>query len=112
MANLSLNELKIIAKIRAIKRYERVSEDKLLSALNKSEQGENIREIRKENLDEDKILRHLDFIFDPEKDHYELKKTVSAFNNNYIQNASMGVKDKNISIEEYTDAIRPYLSDI
>ena len=89
-----------------------MSEDKLLSALKKSEQGKNIREIRKENLDEDKILRHLDFIFDPEKHHYELKKTVSAFNNNYIQNESMGDKDKNISIEEYIDVMRPYLSDI
>ena len=89
-----------------------MSEDKLLSALKKSEQGKNIREIRKENLDEDKILRHLDFIFDPEKDHYELKKTVSAFNNNYIQNESLGDKDKNISIEEYIDVMRPYLSDI
>ena len=46
--------------------------------------NKTIREIRKENFDEDKILRDLDFTFDPEKDHYEPKKTVRAFNNNYI----------------------------
>ena len=44
-----------------------------------------IRKIREENLDKDKIIRDLDFIFNPEKDHYEPKKTASAFNNNYIQ---------------------------
>ena len=49
-----------------------------------------ITEIRRENRDEDKILRDLDFIFDPKKDHYEPKKTVSAFNNNYIQYESVG----------------------
>ena len=54
----------------------------------------------------------MEFIFDPEKDHHEPKKTVSAFNNNYIQYESMGAKDKNLSIEEYIDVIRPYLSDI
>ena len=71
-----------------------------------------IREIRKENRDEDKILGDLDFIFDPEKDHYKPKKTVSAFNNNYIQYESMDDKDKNLPIKEYIDLIRPYLSDI
>ena len=35
--NLSLNKLKQIAKIRGIKGYKSMPEDKLLSALNKSE---------------------------------------------------------------------------
>ena len=39
------------------------------------------------------------------------KKTVSAFNNNYIQYESIGDKDKNLSIKEYIHIIRPYLSD-
>ena len=46
------------------------------------------------------------FLFDPEKDHCEPKKTVSALNNNYIQYESIE------SIEEYINVIRPYLSDI
>ena len=49
---------------------------------------------------------------EPENDHYEPKKTASAFNNSYIQYESMGDKDKNLSVEEYIDVIRPYLSDI
>ena len=49
---------------------------------------------------------------EPKKDHYEPKKTVSPFNNNYIQYESVRDKDKNLSIKEYIDVIRPYLSEI
>ena len=71
MVNLTLNELKLIVKFRGVKGYKSMPEDKLISALNASESVKNIRELRKENLDEDKILR--DFLFDPEKDHYDPK---------------------------------------
>ena len=54
----------------------------------------------------------MDFTFYPEKDHYEPKKTVSAFNNKYIQYESIGDKDKNLSIKDYIDIIRSYLCDI
>ena len=64
-------------------------EDKLLSALNKPKPLKTRNEIRKENHDEEKIIRDLDFIFDSEKDHYKPKKTVSVFNNNYIQYESI-----------------------
>ena len=37
MLNLSLNELKLIAKSRVFKRYKRVSKERLLSALDESE---------------------------------------------------------------------------
>ena len=66
MVNLSLTELKLIVKIRVIKGYERMSEDKLLSALNKSELVTTRREI-KENRDEDKTFRNLRFLSDTEK---------------------------------------------
>ena len=59
-----------------------------------------IRKIREENRNEDQILRDLRFFLDAEKDHYEPNKTVSAFDNNYIQYESMGDKDKNLSIKE------------
>ena len=49
--------------------------------------------------------KDLDFTFDPEKDHYEPKKTVSAFNNNYIQSESIRDKDKTLTITEYLDMI-------
>ena len=48
--------------------------NKLLGALNKSEPIKSRREIRKEIHDKGKILKDLDFVFDPEKDHYEPKK--------------------------------------
>ena len=80
MVNLSLNELKLIAKFRGIKGCESMSEDKLLSALNASESVKTIREIKKVNLDENKILRNFHFIFDPEKDHYEPKKAIFNMN--------------------------------
>ena len=44
-------------------------------------------------------------------DYYKPIITNSAFNNNYIQYESMGDKGK-LSIKEYIDVIRPYLSDI
>ena len=111
-----------------------MSEDRLLSALNASEsvkeseadekfrkktvmtdptkQYKSISEIRKKNSDEDKIFRDLRFLLDPEKDHYKSVRTVSTFNNNYIQYESVGGEDKNLSIKECIDIIRPYLSDI
>ena len=110
--NLSLNELKIIANIRGIKTYEKMFKDKLLGTLNKSEPTKTRREMRKENHNKDKIHNDLDFIFDPEKDHYEPKKTVNTFNNNCIQYGSMADKDKNLFVKEYLDVIRLYLSDM
>ena len=74
--------------------------------------NKTIREIRKENRGEDKVFKDLRFLLDPEKGHYKPIKTVSAFNNNYIQYQSTGDKDKNLSSEEYIDISRPYLTDI
>ena len=52
-------------------------------------------------------------MLDPKKDYYQRKKTVSAFNNNYIQYESMGdKKHKDLLVKEYIDVIRPYLNDI
>ena len=47
-----------------------------------------------------------------DEDYYKPIITNSTFNNNYIQYESKGNKDKNLSIKEYLDMIRPYLSDI
>ena len=46
MLNLSLKELKVIAKVRGIKGYKGMSEDELLSALNLSET--RLEEIRRD----------------------------------------------------------------
>ena len=58
------------------------------------------------------MLKDLDFIFDPEKDHYEPKKTVNVFNDNYIQYESIGDKDKTQLIKEYLGMTRSNLNDI
>ena len=47
-----------------------------------------------------------------EKDYYKPIKINKAFNNNYIEYQSNGDKDKTISIEEYLDATKPYLSNM
>ena len=66
MLDLSLKELRAIAKIRGIKDHKSMSKDKLLSILHKSEQvkkNKAIRDIRKENFNSNKILkRHNNFV--------------------------------------------------
>ena len=42
----------------------------------KKEKRKNIRSIRRENYEANKILRDFDFIFDREKDHYEPKNVL------------------------------------
>ena len=73
--------------------------------------NKTITEIRQENCDKDKIFSDLRFLLDLEKDHYKPVKTVSAFNNYHIQYESIGDKNKNLSIKEYIDIIKSYLSD-
>ena len=101
--------------------------DKLLSLIDASEptgktfedakpsfksKSKTIREIRRENYEADKIIRSLDLTFDPEKDYYEPKTNVDAFNNNYIQYESIEDKDKGLTIKKYLDMIRPFLNDM
>ena len=52
MLNLSLNELKLIAKSTGIRGYKSMSKERLLSALSESESGES-----EENLDNKKNKR-------------------------------------------------------
>ena len=144
--NLSLNVLKLVEESRGIKGYKSMSKDRLLSDFNASESVEEsetmpdptkinktIRDIRKENRDEDKILRDLRFLLDPTKakrgnaikerdtralfesdedDCYKPIKTSNAFNSNYIEHETNGDTNKYLSIEEYLNKIRPYLSDM
>ena len=64
MLNLSLNELKLIAKSRGIKGYKCMSEDRLLRALSASESVkeskknfDDTKSTRNENYDADEILK-------------------------------------------------------
>ena len=46
------------------------------------------------------------------KENFKQYKFTSSFNNNYVEYKNDGNEDKNLSIKEYLDEIRPYLSDI
>ena len=59
-------------------------------------------------------IRNVRSLFDLsiDEDYYKPIITNGAFNNNYVQYESMKDKDKNLSVKEYIDVIRTYLSDI
>ena len=47
-----------------------------------------------------------------DEDYYKPVITRGAFDGSYIQYESKGEKGKNLSIKEYLNIIKPYLSDI
>ena len=71
------------------------------------------KEENKDNVIKDRILREVRILFESdEKDYYKTIRIGNAFRNNYVEYESNADKGKMISIEEYLDKIRPYLSDI
>ena len=65
MINLSLKELRLIAKNIGINGYKSMSNDRLLSMLDESKQVKNARDTRdiiKGNSDSDKILKDKNFV--------------------------------------------------
>ena len=72
-----------------------------------------IREIRNENCDEEKnSKRFVFYIWSKKGHHYEPKETVNAVNNTQIKYERMREKYKTLTIKEYLNVTRPYLSDI
>ena len=68
---------------------------------------------RKDNASKDKVLRNRGTLFESdEDDYYKPIKTGNAFSSNYIEYKSNGDKDKSLSVKEYFNKIRPYLSDM
>ena len=51
-------------------------------------------------------------MYESNEDYYEPNKVKGVFNDNYVEYESNGDKDKRLSIEEYLNMIRPYLSSI
>ena len=111
MLNLSLK-----AKNRSIKNYKSLFIHKLLTILDKLEQvkkSKAIRNIRKENFNNDKVLRDIRTLYESDKeDYYQPIRIGNAFSSNYIEYESSGGKDKTLFIDDYLDMIRQYLSDI
>ena len=57
MLNLSLNELKLVTKLRGIKGYKSMSKEKLLSALSESESAESATPLSKNSFDDEKLKK-------------------------------------------------------
>ena len=91
LSSLSSNELRLISKLRRkIKNYENMSEDELLNAFKNSKPFKDSKETKKENQDDDEIIRDLRFLYEPKENYYEPRKTKGAFGGNYIEYESNG----------------------
>ena len=63
-------------------------------------------------LDKDEKANEIKKIIYGSKANFKSYRFTSDFNSNYIEYRSIGDEEKNLSIKEYLDEIRPYLSDI
>ena len=57
-------------------------------------------------------MRNTGFFFEQEDDCYKPETVSNFWNKSYIKYESSGDKNKNLSLKEYLDKIRPYLRDI
>lgn len=61
----------------------------------------------------DEALREIRTLFESDEDvYYKPVKIISAFDNNFVGYESNGDKDKALSIGEYLNETKPYLSDM
>ena len=103
--------------------YE-IENEKSLSASREKEIKKNLLELEKKlfrlknhyDNDEYKGTKSIRNLLDSpiDEDYYKSIITKSSFNNGYIRYESMGGegKDKNLSVKQYLDKIKPYLRDI
>ena len=102
----------MISKLRKIKNYENMSEDELQNAFKNSKPFKDSTEIKKQNQDDDEIIRDLRFLYEPKQNYYEPRKTKGAFDGNYVEYESNGDIHEVLPIEDYLIKIEPYLIDI
>ena len=57
----------------------------------------------------DKTIRDIWTLFETEDDYYESKRESNFLKNNYIKNDSNGDKNRNLSLDEYLNKIKPFL---
>ena len=80
----------------------------------KTKKNKNIMKDKKQELNErsikDKTIRDIKTLFEQEEDYYKSKRVNSFWNNNYID--INGDKNRNLSLDEYLNKIKPYLKDI
>ena len=73
MLNLSLIELKLVAKLRGIKGYKSMSKEKLLSALSESESVESATPLSKFSFDDERLKKIEKILMSWEIDFQSLK---------------------------------------
>ena len=81
----------------------------------KKKRKKEIREKKEINnrLIKDRIIRDIRTPFEQqEKDYYKPKKVSHFWNNNYIEYESNGDKNRNLSLVEYLNKLKPYLRNI
>ena len=63
---------------------------------------------------EHKGIRQIENLFDKinDEDYYNSIKANGAFNDNYTEYESRGNKDRNLSLEDYLNIIKPFLNDM
>ena len=88
-------------------------DDNLLELVNKLNKKEKYRYHDRDDLDYHGI-RDIENLFDNvnDNDYYKPILVKSSFNESYKYYKSRGDKDKKLSIEQYLDMIKPYLSDL
>ena len=68
---------------------------------------------REKHVFEDKIIRGIITLFESKgEDYYEPIRVGNIFSNIYTESESEGDENKTLSIEEYLNKFRPYLSDM
>ena len=79
----------------------------------KKKQERDQRKEKNERLIKDRIIRDIRTLFEQlEEDQYK-PKIVNAFQNNiYTEYEGNGDKNRNLSLDEYFNKIKPYLKDI
>ena len=130
MLNLSLKELRLIAKNRNTNVYKSIPKDKLLRIINNNKRDRKslfkskIEEVRKilhdSKIDGNRQIEEINKIpYDPrnklfklEKDHYKPVNIDDDFSRNYVEYKINGDKDKTLMIKDHLDEIKPYLSGI
>ena len=68
---------------------------------------------RKDNTIKDEVLKDIRRLFESDEDHYcKPIRTSNDFSSNFIKHESNSDKNKSLSLKEYLNKIRPYLSNM
>ena len=87
--------------------------DKIISNIWKFfETKEEKRKKHNKIIIKDKIIRNVKTIYEQEKDYYKSGRVSNIWNNDYIEYERNVDKNRNLSLDEYRNEIKPYLRNI